>query len=54
MAKPALEFFPVTSIEWSEVSGHEGHIELQQDAGTYGLGAGDDRAGAWIARLPGS
>lgn len=44
----------VTRIAWSEVSGHEGHIELRQDAGTYGLGAGDDRAGRLIARLPGS
>jgi hypothetical protein len=44
----------VTRIEWSEVSGHEGHIELRQDARTYGLGAGDDRAGALIAKIPGS
>jgi hypothetical protein len=44
----------VTRIEWSEVTGHEGHIELSQDASTYGLGAGDDAAGALIARIPGS
>lgn len=44
----------VTRIEWSDVSGHDGHIALRGEAGTYGLGAGDDRAGAWIARIPGS
>ena len=44
----------VTRIEWSEVSGHDGHIELHRDAKTYGLGAGDDRAGALIAKIPGS
>jgi hypothetical protein len=44
----------VTRVEWSEVSGHEGHIELRGDARSYGLGAGDDRAGALIAKIPGS
>jgi len=44
----------VSRVEWSEVSGHDGHIELRQDAKTYGLGAGDDRAGEWITRIPGS
>jgi hypothetical protein len=43
-----------TRIDWSEVSGHEGHIELRKDAKTYGLGAGDDKAGALIAKIPGS
>ena len=44
----------VTRIEWSEVSSHDGHIELHHAAKTYGLGAGDDRAGALIAKIPGS
>ena len=44
----------VTRIEWSEVSGPDGHIELHRDAKTYGLGAGDDRACALIAKIPGS
>jgi hypothetical protein len=44
----------VTRIEWSEVSGHEGAIELRKDATTYGLGAGDDKIGSLIAKIPGS
>lgn len=44
----------VTRIVWSEVSSHDGHIELRDDATSYGLGAGDDRAGALIAKIPGS
>lgn len=44
----------VTRIEWSEVAAHDGHIEVRKEAGEYGLGAGDDRLGAVIARIPGS
>jgi hypothetical protein len=44
----------VTRIEWSEVAGHDGAIELRKKATDYGLGAGDDAAGAVIARIPGS
>lgn len=44
----------VTRIEWSEVAAHDGHIDLGKEAGEYGLGAGDDRLGTVIARIPGS
>lgn len=44
----------VTRIDWSEVAGHDGAIELRKTAATYGLGAGDRAAGAFIARIPGS
>ena len=44
----------VTRIDWSEVAGHDGAIELRKTAATYGLGAGDRVAGAFIARIPGS
>jgi hypothetical protein len=44
----------VTRIEWSEVSGYKGHIELRKDAKTYGLGAGDDKVGRLIAKIPGA
>ncbi len=44
----------VTRIEWSEVAAHDGHVELRKEAGECGLGAGDDRLGAVIARIPGS
>jgi len=44
----------VTRVEWTDVDGHEGAIELRGRATDYGLGAGDDVAGRWIARIPGS
>jgi hypothetical protein len=44
----------VTRTAWSEVSGHEGAIQLHKDAKTYGLGAGDDKVGRLIAKIPGA
>jgi hypothetical protein len=44
----------VTRIEWAEVAGYDGAVELRGRADDYGLGAGDDIAGRWIARVPGS
>jgi hypothetical protein len=44
----------VTRLEWRQVAGHDGAIALRGHATDYGLAAGDDAAGRWIARLPGS
>ncbi len=44
----------VTRLDWAEVASHDGAIELRGRAPDYGLGAGDDAAGRWIARVPGS
>jgi hypothetical protein len=44
----------VTRIDWGDVAAHEGAVELRGRAPDYGLGAGDDIAGRWIARVPGS
>jgi hypothetical protein len=44
----------VTRLDWDEVAGHGGAVELRKRASDYGLGAGDDIAGRWIARVPGS
>lgn len=44
----------VTRLPWDEVAGHDGAVKLRKHASDYGLGAGDDVAGRWIARVPGS
>jgi hypothetical protein len=44
----------VSRIDWSDVSEHEGAIQLRKDAPACGLGSGDDAVGSVIARIPGS
>jgi|SRR6187402_2991501 hypothetical protein len=41
-------------VPWEEVAGVESHIRLKRTAPEYGLGRGDDRARAWVERLPGA
>ena len=44
----------VVRIPWEEVAAVESHVTLKKTAAEYGLGRGDDRARAWIERLPGA
>jgi hypothetical protein len=44
----------VVRVPWAEVAAVQSHVRLKKTAADYGLGRGDDRARAWIERLPGA
>jgi hypothetical protein len=44
----------VVRVPWGEVAEVTSHVRLAKKASDYGLGLGDDRARAWIQRLPGA
>jgi hypothetical protein len=41
-------------VAWAEVVKVESGVHLREQASTYRLGTGDDRARRWVERLPGS
>lgn len=50
----ALSRGRTVTIPWDEVREVRSGVELRKTARELGLGRGDDRARAWIERIPGS
>jgi sporulation protein YlmC with PRC-barrel domain len=53
-AGPTFGDAPEVEVPWSQIEAITQVVKLKEDAGELGLGAGDDRVGKWLERIPGS